>query len=204
MFDAAVAGDLKAMYIFGEDVAQTDPDTAHVVDGARVARVPRLPGHLRDRDHEVRRRDPAGLVVPREEGHVHQRRAPHPARRAGDRPARRGEDGLRDPHRRSRAALGHEMGCDGPGGRDGRDRRADAALRRRDLRAPRPRRACSGRSPPTAPTRRSSTRTSSRCPAARRSSPRCPYKPPGDAGRRGLPAHPRHRPAARALQRRAR
>jgi len=31
MFDAAVAGELKAMYIFGEDVAQTDPDTAHVV-----------------------------------------------------------------------------------------------------------------------------------------------------------------------------
>lgn len=31
MFDAAVSGDLKAMYIFGEDVAQTDPNTAHVV-----------------------------------------------------------------------------------------------------------------------------------------------------------------------------
>ncbi|MHB8691004.1 MAG: formate dehydrogenase subunit alpha [Solirubrobacteraceae bacterium] len=31
MFDAAVAGDLKAMYIFGEDVAQTDPNTSHVV-----------------------------------------------------------------------------------------------------------------------------------------------------------------------------
>jgi formate dehydrogenase major subunit len=31
MFDAAIAGKLKAMYIFGEDVAQTDPDTAHVV-----------------------------------------------------------------------------------------------------------------------------------------------------------------------------
>lgn len=31
MFDAAVAGSLKAMYIFGEDVAQTDPNTAHVV-----------------------------------------------------------------------------------------------------------------------------------------------------------------------------
>ncbi len=30
MFDAAVAGELKAMYIFGEDVAQTDPDSAHV------------------------------------------------------------------------------------------------------------------------------------------------------------------------------
>jgi formate dehydrogenase major subunit len=31
MFDAAVGGSLKAMYIFGEDVAQTDPNTAHVV-----------------------------------------------------------------------------------------------------------------------------------------------------------------------------
>jgi formate dehydrogenase major subunit len=31
MFDAAVEGRLKAMYIFGEDVAQTDPDTTHVI-----------------------------------------------------------------------------------------------------------------------------------------------------------------------------
>jgi formate dehydrogenase major subunit len=31
MFDAAVDGSLKAMYIFGEDVAQTDPNTAHVM-----------------------------------------------------------------------------------------------------------------------------------------------------------------------------
>ncbi len=31
MFDAALAGDLRAMYIFGEDVAQTDPNTTHVV-----------------------------------------------------------------------------------------------------------------------------------------------------------------------------
>jgi formate dehydrogenase major subunit len=31
MFDAAVDGSLKAMYIFGEDVAQTDPNTTHVV-----------------------------------------------------------------------------------------------------------------------------------------------------------------------------
>jgi formate dehydrogenase major subunit len=31
MFDAAVDGRLKAMYIFGEDVAQTDPDTTHVI-----------------------------------------------------------------------------------------------------------------------------------------------------------------------------
>lgn len=31
MFDAAHAGTLKAMYILAEDVAQSDPDTAHVV-----------------------------------------------------------------------------------------------------------------------------------------------------------------------------
>jgi predicted molibdopterin-dependent oxidoreductase YjgC len=31
MFDAAVAGKLKAMWIFGEDVAQTDPNTTHVI-----------------------------------------------------------------------------------------------------------------------------------------------------------------------------
>ncbi len=31
MFNAAVDGTLKAMYIFGEDVAQTDPNTAHVI-----------------------------------------------------------------------------------------------------------------------------------------------------------------------------
>jgi formate dehydrogenase major subunit len=31
MFDAAVRGELKAMYIFGEDVAQTDPNTTHVI-----------------------------------------------------------------------------------------------------------------------------------------------------------------------------
>jgi predicted molibdopterin-dependent oxidoreductase YjgC len=31
MFDAAHAGTLKAMYVLGEDIAQSDPDTAHVI-----------------------------------------------------------------------------------------------------------------------------------------------------------------------------
>jgi formate dehydrogenase major subunit len=30
MFDAAVAGDLRALVVFGEDIAQTDPDSGHV------------------------------------------------------------------------------------------------------------------------------------------------------------------------------
>ncbi|MBS2018059.1 MAG: formate dehydrogenase subunit alpha [Deltaproteobacteria bacterium] len=32
MFDAAIAGKLKAMYVFGEDIAQTDPNVHHVVE----------------------------------------------------------------------------------------------------------------------------------------------------------------------------
>ncbi len=97
MFDAAVDGSLKAMYIFGEDVAQTDPNTDARGARARVARLPGLPGHLRERDDQVRGRDPAGVVVPREDRHVHQRRAPRPAGRGGQRPARLRQDGLRDP-----------------------------------------------------------------------------------------------------------
>jgi len=31
MFDAALNGELKALYVFGEDIAQTDPNTDHVV-----------------------------------------------------------------------------------------------------------------------------------------------------------------------------
>ena len=50
---------------------------------------------------------------------------------AGDRPARRRARPTSRSSRRSRAALGHEMGCDDARGRDGRDRRADARLRRR-------------------------------------------------------------------------
>ena len=80
MFDAAVEGRLKAMYIFGEDVAQTDPDTGARRARARLARLPGLPGHLRERDDQARGRDPAGLLVPREDRHVHQRGAARAAR----------------------------------------------------------------------------------------------------------------------------
>ena len=201
MFDAAVEGRLKAMYIFGEDVAQTDPDTAHVDARARVARLPRLPGHLRERDDQVRRRDPAGVVLPREDRHVHERRAARAARRGGQRPARGGQDRLRDPHDGvARARLRH--GLRDAQRRDGRDRRHDAALRRHQPRADRPQAGCSGRSPRTAPTRRSSTRRSSPCPAAAGQFAALPVQAARRPGRRRVPADPRHRPPPRALQRR--
>ena len=158
MFDAAVAGDLKAMYIFGEDVAQTDPDTA-----PRRRRRSRTLEFLVCQDifetetTKFADVDPARLGVPREGRHVHQRRAALPARRAGDRrrPATRGPTSRSS--RPSRAALGPRDGLRDALGRRCDESRADARLRRRHLRAARPQRACSGRSRPTAPTRRSST-----------------------------------------------
>ena len=197
MFDAAVAGELKAMYIFGEDVAQTDPDTAHVAARAREPRVPRLPGDLRERDDEVRRRDPARLGLPREGRHVHQRRAPLPARRAGDRPARRRarptsrSSTTVSPRARPRDGLGD------PVGRARRDRPADAPLRRRQPRAARPERpAVAGR------TRRHRLADPLRHrfdrPGGRGHFAALPYKAPGDARRRGVPADPRHRPPPRS------
>lgn len=36
MFDRAIAGQLKAMYVFGEDIAQTDPNVHHVEEALRA------------------------------------------------------------------------------------------------------------------------------------------------------------------------
>ena len=67
--------------------------------GARVARVPRLPGHLRDRDDEVRRRGPARVRLPGE-GRARSSTPSVGCRSSSPAidPARRREDGLRDPH----------------------------------------------------------------------------------------------------------
>ena len=32
MFDAAINKDVKAVWIIGEDIVQTDPNSAHVID----------------------------------------------------------------------------------------------------------------------------------------------------------------------------
>ena len=127
----AIAGDLKAMYIFGEDIAQTDPDTAHVDHGAGEPGVRRLPGDLRERDHQVRGRHPAGLGVLGEGRDVHQRRAALPARRGRDRSARRRADRLRH-HHHGLADARSRHGLAIPVGRPGRDLAADPALPRRE------------------------------------------------------------------------
>ena len=138
-----------------------------------------------------------GLGVPREVRDVHQRRAPLPARRAGDRPARRRRRPTSRSSRTSRARSATRWAGETPADAMDEIARADARLRRRQPRADRPHAGCSGRSPPTAPTRRSSTRRSSSCPAA---GPlrRAALQGAGRRGRRRVPADPRHRPAARS------
>ena len=130
MFDAAVDGRLKAMWIFGEDVAQTDPNTTHVIHALESLEFMVCQEIFENETTQVRRRRAARLGVPGEGGDVHQRRAPLPARRAGDRSARRREDRLRDHHHdlqgaRPRHGLGDAVG------HDGRDRGADPDVRRR-------------------------------------------------------------------------
>ncbi len=91
MLDAALDGRVKAMWICGYDIAQSDPDAAHVDDRAREPRLPGRPGA----SSRTRRRSFADVIlpggsVPREDRHVHERRAAHAARAGGapTRPAR--------------------------------------------------------------------------------------------------------------------
>jgi formate dehydrogenase major subunit len=75
MFDAALDGSFKGLYVPGRGFRPVGPEHAarhggHGGDGAR-----RRPGHLPERDRAVRPRLPARLVLPREGRHLHQRRA---------------------------------------------------------------------------------------------------------------------------------
>ena len=84
MLDAAVEGTFKGIYIQGEDILQSDPDTKHVVGRPRRDGMRRRARPLPQRDGELRACLPAGLDLPREGRHLHQRRAPHQPRAQGD------------------------------------------------------------------------------------------------------------------------
>ena len=199
MFDAAVAGDLKAMYIFGEDVAQTDPNTAHV-----VAALENLEFMVCQDIFETETTKYADVILPASSFLEKSGTFTNAERRiqlvapAIEPPGER-EDRLRDhqddlERARPRAGLGR------PRGRDARDRRADAALRRRHLRADRPRRpAVAGRARRhrRADPLRARVRYARRARALRRAA----LQGAGRRRQRRLPADPRHRPPPAALQR---
>ena len=101
MFDSALDGTFRALFIQGEDIAQSDPNTQHVNAALGAMDLRRRAGPVPERDGEVRARVAAGDVVPREGRHVHQRRAPDqpgpPGDAAEERQARVGGR-LRDRH----------------------------------------------------------------------------------------------------------
>ncbi len=200
MFDAAVAGELKAMYIFGEDVAQTDPDSAHVASALEALDFlvcqDIFPNETTAYADVIL---PASAFLEKEGTFTNAERRIQLVRPVLEPPGEARTD-LEIITSVSRA-LGHEMGYARPERRDGRDRRADARIRRRQLRAPRrPRPAVAGR--PRRHRQRDPLRRALR--AARRARPlrRPALQAARRRRRRGVPADPRHRPRPRALQRR--
>ena len=98
MFDAAVEGSLKAMYIFGEDVAQTDPNTTHVIHALES-----LDFLVCQDIFETETTKYADVILPASAFLEKTGTFTNAERRAAaglgrGRPARRGEDRLRDPH----------------------------------------------------------------------------------------------------------
>ena len=84
MLDAAVDGTFKAIYIQGEDILQSDPNTHARRGRPRGDGMRGGAGPVPERDRQLRARVPAGLHLPGEGRHLHQRRAAHPARAPGD------------------------------------------------------------------------------------------------------------------------
>jgi formate dehydrogenase major subunit len=92
MLDAAVEGTFKGIYIQGEDILQSDPDTKACLSRSRSDGMRCRAGLVPQRDSTLRSRVPARFHIPREGRHVYQRRAAHPACPQGDVPEERHAD----------------------------------------------------------------------------------------------------------------
>ena len=84
MFDAAVEGSFLGLYVQGEDIAQSDPDTKHVTAGAVGDGMRRGARPVPERNRQLRACVPAGCDVPGKGRHVHQCRTPHQPGAQGD------------------------------------------------------------------------------------------------------------------------
>ena len=89
MMDEAIDGAFKGLYLQGEDIAQSDPDTKHITAGLRAMECVDRAGPLPQRDRALRPYFPAGRVLPREGRHLHQCRTPYRPGAQGDRAAGR-------------------------------------------------------------------------------------------------------------------
>ena len=136
MFEAALDGSFRGLYIQGEDFAQSDPNTAHVTAALSAMECIVIQDIFHNETAQIRACVPAGLVVPGEGRHIHECRAAHFARTQGHRAAG-GARGLGSHGAAVECArLSHELHASVAD--HGRDRRAHAHVHRRELREARP------------------------------------------------------------------
>ena len=106
MMDEAIDGAFKGLYLQGEDIAQSDPDTKHITAGLRSMECVVVQDLFLNETARYAHVFLPGAIVPGEGRHVHQRRAPHRPGAQGDRAARRqGRLGDDDRLRRSARRL---------------------------------------------------------------------------------------------------
>ena len=137
MFHGMERGELRTLYVIGENPAQSEADIAQRAAAPRRARLPRRAGHRAHADgRDGGRRLPLlGLVV-RGRGHGDEQRAPRPACAQGARAARGGAGRHVDP-RPAGAAPRPRLARPGRRGGVGRAALALADARRDELRPPR-------------------------------------------------------------------
>ena len=94
MWDAALAGTLKSLWIIGYDVAQTDPNLEQGSCGAEESGVPHRAGFVSQRDSQDGASGHSGRLVSGKGRDLHQFGAAHPAHPESRRTAERGAAGL--------------------------------------------------------------------------------------------------------------
>ncbi len=109
MMDEAVDGAFKGLYIQGEDIAQSDPDTKHITGGLRAMECVIVQDLFLNETARYAHVFFPGSSLPREGRHVHQRRAAHQPRAQGDRRRSPAWPTGRSTHRDFANALGLAM-----------------------------------------------------------------------------------------------
>ena len=190
------------MWICGYDIAQSDPDTAHVDRRALRALEFLVVSDIFENETS-RFADvvlPAAAFLEKSGTFTNAERRIQLVQPAVEPPGGAKTD--LEIFTQVAARLGHPFPYDGPADVMAEIARLTPELRRGDLRAARPPWApvAGRRDGADTPILLSPSASSSRSGRARLAA--LPYRAPGERGERRVPAHPRHRPAARALQRR--
>ena len=132
MLDAAVAGEFKGLYIQGEDIAQSDPDTKHVTAGLSAMECVVVQDlFLNETANYAHVFLPGSTFLEKDGTFTNAERRINRVRRVM--PPEAGQGGLGD-HAGHRPRAGRADGLLPPKPDHGRDRRHHAQLRRRQLR----------------------------------------------------------------------